>query len=374
MQSTSNGGLHVNLRDNTGTEIGTTTTPIVVSGAAANGSAISGRPVRIGYSDGTTTRDALSDASGRAVVVGAGVAGTPAGGVVTIQGVSGGTAIPISATSLPLPTGAATETTLAALNTKLNSDFGVSSGAVRVAALLGNATGSADFNYGTAGAQTIRVASQIGNATGAALFGAGTTTAQVLRVVLPTDQTSIPVTQSGTWTVAASEDKNYGTVGATTLRVAAQIGNATGAADFNAGATGAQTQRTVANQGAPNTNTNAWFARLTNGTNNSQVTGTGDLNVADVINAGTGVQGALTVGTTAVAIRVGGSNLANRKLITIHNNSLVTIYWGYTNAVTTTTGTPILSGQQDGWAVGSAQDIFVIAGTASNNTRITEGA
>lgn len=76
---------------------------------------------------------------------------------------------PISAASLPLPAGASTETTLVALNTKFNSDFGASTGAIRVAALLGNATG-------------------------AALFGAGTTTAQVLRVVLPTDQTSIPVT------------------------------------------------------------------------------------------------------------------------------------------------------------------------------------
>jgi hypothetical protein len=42
-------------------------------------------------------------------------------------------------------------------------------------------------------------------------------------------------------------DTNYGTVGATTLRVASQIGNATGAANFNAGATGAQTLRVAAN-------------------------------------------------------------------------------------------------------------------------------
>jgi hypothetical protein len=42
-------------------------------------------------------------------------------------------------------------------------------------------------------------------------------------------------------------DTNYGTVGANTLRTAAEIGNATGAANFNAGATGAQTLRTTAN-------------------------------------------------------------------------------------------------------------------------------
>lgn len=65
-----------------------------------------------------------------------------------------------------------------------------------------------DTNYGTVGANTIRTAAQIGNATGAALFGAGTTTAQVLRVVLPTDQTAIPVAQSGTWTVQPGNTAN----------------------------------------------------------------------------------------------------------------------------------------------------------------------
>lgn len=91
-----------------------------------------------------------------------------------------------------------------------SSNFGASTGAIRTAAQLGNATGAADFNYGTVGAQTVRSAAQLGNATGAADF-------------------------------------NYGAVGAQTLRSAAQIGNATGAASFGAGATSAQTIRTSAN-------------------------------------------------------------------------------------------------------------------------------
>ena len=53
-------------------------------------------------------------------------------------------------------------------------------------------------------------------------------------------------------TTISGDDHNYGTVGAATVRSAAQIGNATGAADFNSGATGAQTLRVVANQGAAN--------------------------------------------------------------------------------------------------------------------------
>lgn len=75
----------------------------------------------------------------------------------------------------------------------------------------GSITLSNDTNYGTVGANTLRSAAQIGNATGAALFGAGTTTAQVLRVVLPTDQTAIPVTQSGSWTTGRTWTLSAGT-------------------------------------------------------------------------------------------------------------------------------------------------------------------
>lgn len=65
--------------------------------------------------------------------------------------------------------GLATETTLSAINTKINDDYGASSGAVRTAA-------------------------QVGNSTGAASFGSGVVGAQTLRVVLPTDQPAVAVT------------------------------------------------------------------------------------------------------------------------------------------------------------------------------------
>lgn len=65
-------------------------------------------------------------------------------------------AVPVSAASLPLPTGAATEATLSSLNGKVANDFGASSGAVRTASQVGNSTGAADFNSGAAGAQTLR--------------------------------------------------------------------------------------------------------------------------------------------------------------------------------------------------------------------------
>lgn len=93
--------------------------------------------------------------------------------------------------------------------------------------------------------------------------------------------------------------------------------------------------------------------------------------VVDILNV-EGTQGALTVGTSAVAVRVGGSNLTSRKLLTLFNNSSSTIYWGYTNAVTTATGTPIFKSQFIEWEVGDGITIYVIAGSTGNDVRITE--
>lgn len=56
---------------------------------------------------------------------------------------------------------------------------------------------------------------------------------------------SVVLASDYTLSVTDTNDKNYGVVGVTTLRTAAQIGNATGAADFAAGNTSAQTLRVV---------------------------------------------------------------------------------------------------------------------------------
>lgn len=56
---------------------------------------------------------------------------------------------------------------------------------------------SNDTNYGPVGDDTLRTAAQIGNATGAAAFGAGNSSAQTLRTVIATDQATIPTTQGG---------------------------------------------------------------------------------------------------------------------------------------------------------------------------------
>lgn len=87
-----------------------------------------------------------------------------------------------------------------------------------------------------------------------------------------------------------------------------------------------------------------------------------------------GVHGALTVGTSAIPIRVGISNLTNRKNLTLFNNSNTTMYWGYDNTVSILTGTPIFKDQLYSWDAGENTTIYVVASTAGNNARITEGA
>lgn len=139
-----------------------------------------------------------------------------------------------------------------------------------------------------------------------------------------------------TGTVTAAEDKNFGTVGANTQRTAAQVGNATGPADFNAGATGAQTIRTVANQGAPNTNANAWFERLTDGTNNAGVSANGDLKATDVWNVSS-ASGNIAVTTSAVRIKVGASELTNRKVFYIQPQDGA-VWIGASSSVSSTIG------------------------------------
>lgn len=97
------------------------------------------------------------------------------------------------------------------------------------------------------------------------------------------------------------------------------------------------------------------------------------LSVSDVVNSNIGVQGAITVTTSAIEAKVGASKLTGRKALTAHNNGNVIIYWGYTSGVTTANGTPLAAGQVGSWKVGDNQSIFLIATSGSQNVRITEG-
>ena len=95
--------------------------------------------------------------------------------------------------------------------------------------------------------------------------------------------------------------------------------------------------------------------------------------VLDVSN-GAGLEGSLTVGTTAVAVRVGGSNLANRRYVTVFHNDNQDLYWGRTSGVTTSTGTPIFKSQLVTFRVGPDADIYLISNQAGQDVRITESS
>jgi len=73
-----------------------------IVGAAAAGSAALGNPVLIGGTHAGTAQTLTTDSLGNLIVVGEGTAGTPAGGVVSVQGLSGGTVLPVIAESQPI--------------------------------------------------------------------------------------------------------------------------------------------------------------------------------------------------------------------------------------------------------------------------------
>lgn len=98
------------------------------------------------------------------------------------------------------------------------------------------------------------------------------------------------------------------------------------------------------------------------------------LDVVDFVNAGTGIEGFITVGTVAIEAKIGASPLTNRRSLTATNLGTAIIYWGYTAAVTILTGTPIYKKQQATWSVGQNQKVYFISSIAGNNTRLTEGA
>jgi len=214
------------------------TSPWVVSGTVL----VSNLPTTVDTNYGTVGANTLRSAAQIGNATGAADFNAGATGAQTLRVVAnaGTGTFAISAASLPLPTGASTS----ALQTQPGVDIGdvtinnaSGAGAVNIqdggnsitvdgtvsvsgtvavtqstspwivsgTVATSNFPTTVDTNYGTVGANTLRTAAQIGNATGAAAFNAGTTTAQTLRVVLPTDQTAIPATQSGTWSVRTQD-------------------------------------------------------------------------------------------------------------------------------------------------------------------------
>lgn len=109
-------------------------------------------------------------------------------------------------------------------------------------------------------------------------------------------------------------------------------------------------------------------------TNPVNANGSGHLQTADVLTVG-GVYGTITVGVTAVEVKVGGSKRTDRKLVTIDNTSNATLYWGYDSSITTSLfAGRIFKDQQMSIGVDHNVSIYLIAGSGGNSVHISEGS
>jgi hypothetical protein len=136
-----------------------------------------------------------------------GVAGSPSTMAMTVQGISGGTAVPVSAASLPLPTGAATsanQPSAAAIGSTTSGQIGtLTMGAVTTSAPSYTTAESAPFSLDTAG--NLRV-----NCITGCSGGGGGGTSSNFGSAFPTAGTAIGLT-NGTNMVPWSATTNYGT-------------------------------------------------------------------------------------------------------------------------------------------------------------------
>lgn len=142
---TPNRALHMNLRNQAGTEIGTSSTPVRTDPTGTTTQPISAASLPLPASASTDASVTNTQVAGGAttaptkvqMVGGKTNDGTPqydvmpegAGGrSVIIEGVAGGTAVPISAAALPLPSGAAADSSLTTLDTDVKANITLHSG------------------------------------------------------------------------------------------------------------------------------------------------------------------------------------------------------------------------------------------------------
>jgi hypothetical protein len=248
-------------------------------------------------SDGTTSRFILIDGSARQVIVGAGTAGTSTGGVLSIQGVAGGVAIPVSSTQADATaTGA-----LGALNAAVQiATAGYSSVGFQLAAgtLVGTLVAEVSFDGGTTWNSTYFNDSVTSNNTATVVFAsANPATAKTIIEVGGSGLTRVRVSAytSGTAnitlrasTVRDPSTLNAGAPGSALPPVVNQVGGSVttaaptyttatmnalslttaGALRIDGSSTTQPISGTVtANQGTANTLANAWSTKITDATN-----------------------------------------------------------------------------------------------------------
>lgn len=169
------------------------------------GSAVPAQADYTGLNNGGTLIGAVGDSSGRTVVAGAGVAGTPAGGVVSVQGVTSMTPLLVNGTgaSGTPATGVLTVQGIGSMTPLLVNGSG-STQPVSGTVAVSNLPATVDTNSGAAGASTLRVvtatrsenvatplAAQLSNGSSAIAYGSGADGTGVIRTTLSTRAESV---------------------------------------------------------------------------------------------------------------------------------------------------------------------------------------
>ena len=159
-------------------------------------------------SDGTNSRYLSMDTSGRPVMVGAGTAGSPVGGVLSIQGVSGGQAIPVSG-SLTATVSAVSNTGATPPATAIYIGGSVTTSAPTYT------TGQMDpLSLTTAGALRVDASATTQPISGTVTANAGTGTFTVSGTV--TGNQGTPNTTANAWPIKVTDGTNVGSLENTT--------------------------------------------------------------------------------------------------------------------------------------------------------------
>lgn len=91
----------------------------------------------------------------------------------------------------------------------------------------------------------------------------------------------------------------------------------------------------------------------------------------DDVNKGGNQVGTVTVGTTAVELRIGGSDYVGRQTLVVYNDSNKIIYLG-DSGVTTSTGQPLFPRQRAYINHSDKNRTYAITTTAGNTLRLWE--
>lgn len=345
---------------------------------------------------GIETFWAQVDPAGSLQVAGEGVAGTPAGGVVSVQGVAGGTALPTSFLDIAPANG-----TITAVDTVTSSLVGANgqvfyfgtpttnSAAVFAVSSIDNVSIQANI-LGGGGTLVVELSMDGGSfwfrpnayQVSTQVYSNGFTSPFMvtLNVAAMTQVRVRAITSwAGTATIIVRETVNHRmvTVGDALPQGANIIGAlvANQSVNFNQFGGSAVTlgQKVMASSipVAFASDQSSIFVKNQDGSGNNINSNNNQLQVRDVINTA-GQNRAQSVTTTAAEALGGATILANRKFLSM-TPTAGTIYWGFTSGVTVATGTPIFKNQTMTLAVTDNVHIFVIA-ASTIDSRMAEGS